>query len=199
MEKKNNNKKGWKGIGRALVLASTGPQDILQTLAGDDVVAIHLAGTPAQLMKRRTLAPELVDVVVIDATHEDRDEMVELGRVLRARCLGAVLVVPRDAWGQRMFRSYLSVFSHEGAVKAPHLWTAVSLAAQTTWGLAWLRLDRQPRRRIEERTRNSAIDMQSALLSKTGIQEVGKSRTEPWTPSANLLMELARAYNDEPK
>lgn len=127
-----NQKKGWKGIGRALVLATNGPQAVLGTLSGPDIVAIQLSGSPAKLMRRQTLAPDLLDLVVLDATGEDRDEVVELSRVLRERLLASVLVVPRDPWGQRMFKSYLSVYSREGAVRASDLWTAVSVAAQST-------------------------------------------------------------------
>jgi len=195
---KEKQRKGWKGIGRALVLATTGPEDALQTLSGPDVVAIQLAGSVAQLSRRQTLVPELLDLVVLDATGEDRDEVVELSRTLRSRYLASVLIVPRDAWGQRMFRSYLSVYSHAGTVRTHELWTAVSVAAQLTWTYAWLSLEVKPRRHIEERPRKAVVDMQSALLDKTGIHDIRKpSRTEPWSPPPGLLVELTRAFNDE--
>lgn len=194
MTKKNN---GWKGIGRSLVLGTTGHHSILERLSGPNVVAIQLEGNPANLVRRRTLAPDLLDAVVLDATQEDREQVVELSRVLRSRYLASVLVLPQDVWGKRMFRSYLSVFSQDKGVKAPHLWMAVSVAAQVTWTLAWLRLDRQPRRAIEEKERKPIINMQSALLNKTGIQETRPSRTTPWAPTPSLLVELTKAYNDD--
>lgn len=189
--------KGWRGIGRALVVATTGPDEVLEKLQMEDVVAIQLAGSCAQLSRRQTLAPELLDVVVLDATRDDRDDVVDLAETLRARSLACVLIVGRDDWGQRTFERHLSVYSHAGAVRATQLWTAISVAAQLTWSLAWLRLERPPRRPIPDSEKTGIIDMQAALRSRVAAQEVRPSRTTPWSPPPSMLLELTEAFNDE--
>lgn len=194
MTKKNH---GWKGIGRSLVLGTTGNNSILERLHSPNVVAIQLEGQPAHLVRRRTLAPDLLDAVVLDATGENREEVVELSRVLRGRYLASVLVLPKDAWGKRMFRSYLSVFVQDEGVKSPHICMAVSVAAQVTWTLAWLRLDRQPLRNTQKKKPKPIINLQSALLSKVSPQPARPSRTTPWAPPADLLVELTKAYKEQ--
>ena len=93
----NKNTKGWKGIGRSLVVAAVGPDGLADQLHDPNVVVVQLEGTPVSLARRRALSPDLVDVVVLECTGDDRDDMLELGRVLRGRYLNTVLVLPRDS------------------------------------------------------------------------------------------------------
>ncbi len=193
----NKNNLGWRGIGRSLVLGISGPDCLSDRLSGPNVLVIQLEEEPAKLVRRKSLSPDLMDVVVLDATTENAEQTVELSRVLRARQLASVLVFPRNVWGKRMFRSYLGVFSHEGAVQASHLWMAVSVAAQLTWTLGWARADRKPKPQEPKKAKASAISMQSALLCKSNIEQTRPSRTTPWAPPPALLVELTKAYNDE--
>ena len=211
----NKNTKGWKGIGRSLVVAAVGPDGLADQLHDPNVVVVQLEGTPVSLARRRALSPDLVDVVVLECTGDDRDDMLELGRVLRGRYLNTVLVLPRDSWGKRVFRSYLGVFRHSGRVVLPELWMAVSVAAQSTWTLGWLRLDKK--RDIREATATAStskvIDMTCAVKTpKEPISQVPqdvlqganddvggprKSRTTPWAPPPALLVELTKAFTED--
>lgn len=199
MNRQRNDKinQGWRGIGRSLVLGIAGPDCLSDRLSGPNVLVIQLEGEPAKLVRRKNLSPDLVDVVVLDATTENAEQTVELSRVLRARQLASVLVFPRNIWGKRMFRSYLGVFSHEGTVQASHLWMAVSVAAQLTWTLGWTRPDKRAQPPEPPKAEVPSINLQSALLSKSNIEQTRPSRTTPWAPPPALLVELTKAYNDE--
>lgn len=208
---KNKNAKGWKGIGRSLVVAVVGPEALAEQIHDPDVVVVQLEGSPVSLARRRALSPDLVDVAVLECTGDNRDELLELGRVLRGRYLSTVLVLPRDPWGKRVFRTYLGVFRHSGRVILPELWMAVSVAAQQTWTLGWLRLDK--RRDIREAgapqpSSSKVIDMSTAVKTMGGGQvpqdvlqgandDPKKSRTTPWAPPPSLLVELTKAYTED--
>ena len=203
-ENVRNKNNGWKGIGRSLVVAVVGPESLAEQLHDHKVVVIQLEGTPVELARRRALSPDLVDAVVLDTTGEDREEILELSRVLRGRYLATALVLPTDRWGKRVFRNHLGVFRHRGRVVLPELWMSVSVAAQTTWTLGWLRLDK--RRDIQEVAQGPSVI--SRTLPKGEILDAPKapsasqtasrpSRTAPWAPPPQLLVELTKAYSDE--
>ena len=194
---KNKDAKGWKGIGRSLVVAAVGPEALADQLHDPDVVVVQLEGAPIDLARRRALSPDLVDVAVVECTSDDRDDLLELGRVLRGRYLSTVLVLPRDQWGKRVFRSYLGVFRHSGRVVLPELWMAVSVAAQQTWTLGWLRLDK--RRDIREAgsvapSTSKVLDMRTAVKTAPAPDDPRQSRTTPWAPPPALLVELTKAF-----
>lgn len=207
----NNDVKGWKGIGRSLVIAAIAPDAICEQLHQPNVVVISLEGTALELARRRALTPELVDVVVIEATAEDREEKLELSRVLRARYLASLLILPTERWGKRVFRTYPGVFRSKGRVAMQELWMAVSVAAQQTWALGWTRLDRQ--RDIREVSqvraepvstvyRNTEPKSASALSAPMAPRvpnpaQPGPSRTAPWAPPPSLLVELTKAYTED--
>lgn len=199
---------GWNGIGRSLVVAVVGPEKISDQLHDPNVVVINLEGEPLELARRRALSPDLVDVVVIDTTQDKPAEWLELGHVLRARYLSALFILPNDRWGKRVFRTHLGVFRHSGRVILPELWMAVSVAAQQTWMLGWLRLDK--RRDIKEVSKetNAAVsvlnttverkqDGLQAPLVPSGAPTPRVSRTTPWAPPAALLVELTKAYEKD--
>lgn len=210
MNQNKNSNKGWKGIGRSLVVAVVGPDELAEQVHDHDVVVITLEGEPLELARRRALSPDLVDVVIVEMTGEDRDEWLELSRVLRSRYLATLPVLPRDRWGKRVFRSQIGVFRHRGRVVLPELWMGLSVAAQQTWTLGWLRLDK--RRDISEVSRteeleasqvlNVTIDKQSglhapALPGGASSVDAPPSRTSPWAPPPGLLVELTKAYTEE--
>lgn len=208
MQNKKNN--GWKGIGRSLVVAVVGPDTLAEQVHDQDVVVITLEGEPLELARRRALSPDLVDVAVIEVTGEDREQWLELSRVLRGRFLSTLLILPRDRWGKRVFRTHLGVFRHQGRVVLPELWMGLSVAAQQTWTLGWLRLDK--RREILEVSRVEAEEPKTQLLRVTvgkdgeltapalpeGASKVDAppSRTSPWAPPPGLLVELTKAYSE---
>lgn len=209
---KKNTHKGWKGIGRSLVIAVVGPEAVAEQLHDQDVVVINLEGEPLELARRRALSPDLVDVAVIDVSdREDREEWLELSRVLRGRYLSPMLILPRDRWGKRVFRNQLGVFRHSGRVVLPELWMGVSVAAQETWTLGWLRLDKRRQiREVREQTqepltkvidvtveRRPSAGLEAPLAPRGGNKDAPPSSTTPWAPPPNLLVELTKAYDDQ--
>lgn len=212
MKKENQteeNVSGWKGIGRSLVIAAVGPESLCEQLHEEHVVVISLEGTAMELARRRALSPDLVDVVVIEATEEDREDKLELSRVLRGRYLSTLLVLPRQRWGKRVFRSHLGIFRHQGRLSMQELWMAVSVAAQQTWALGWTRLDRN--RDIKE-VRKTTSESEATVYRNTAPKNAGglaapdlprpasdraPSRTTPWAPPPALLVELTKAYTEE--
>lgn len=202
---------GWKGIGRSLVVATVGPDSLCEQLHSRNVVVIGLEGSALELARRRALSPDLVDAVVIEATEEDREEKLELSRILRGRYLATILVLPIERWGKRVLRVQLGVFRNNGKVGAQDLWMGVSVAAQQTWALGWLRPDK--RRRIQEvakgiktpdlRVRRNTVGKDaSEVTSPETPRSIARlpakpSRTTPWAPPPDLLVELTKAYTDK--
>ncbi len=208
MEQKSQ---GWKGIGRSLVVATVGPDSLCEQLHSRNVVVIGLEGTALELARRRSLSPDLVDAVVIDVTEEDREEKLELSRILRGRYLATILVLPKERWGKRVLRVQLGVFRSQGKVGAEDLWIGVSVAAQQTWALGWLRPDKgrviqevssvgkEPALGIHKGTvakdlgEATSPEIPRAIASRTARP----SRTMPWAPPPDLLVELTKAYTDK--